>query len=1168
MKQLTLRKIYKELGLRYDLRAARKLLGLDKDVPRRDVNRLIRDLYHQQRSESDVKTYQYTLTGTSQQLLKGGEWGAKDPISMSFLSMTKYKESDLIGVMNEDETTPALFQAWTELGPGYMKLNIVTNVERTAIQKMSKKLSKIPLYGAYVNIPQFEQFKGFEDTGDMMCVPEAIFDHLKLGANTKKLTLETIIDDLEEAYYDDDDDPYDPDVPADECPDEPRGKRGYTAEDIKRVLTKYKCNMRLIDINERVFMTNMGDVKADKNRRSFLGMVYNEHLYRCTDRKLVKSISEKAKTNTQNRAFSQEVYDKKQDKKKIEYEIIETDNLFDYYAKQFKVDNTIRDVRTKDGRIVKITYRNSNKVVCANPDKTYMEKLLGDKFENQNPITLFEGEFNKHFPKHELSSFSKATWDQLGAGVKHTGIVQGFNYPEQDEQYEYDINKCRTSMLLNNKLGDYERFVVYDEIQAYSGKITKGWYYVELESKRDLEFFMRGNAWYSGDYIKEGRKEGFKVSIIYELCCSNTLPHDYFKQWAKQMIKKYPDCYKGINMMIGHRGKTRNEFKDGYIETDWGLALSAFWDNNEEGVGFMYDKHVHKRLWKTLKGKLCTVQPLTKTIVNEHGNTQKIKMEPEQYIVEVTNYKTLYENDVPIFNKILENEMLKIYNLRERLGGRLIGIKTDAVIVEGKHNKIKLSDKIGGIKRRVVSLEGVKVKDIELDYSYKLNLDFKWDIVTETDKWLSFDKPLPTGSYLVTALAGYGKSTFVKQQPEYNMETTLLTGFTNVSVENISNPDHPAHTLNSYFGIDCFIGKCSEKRLKNLKSIDTIIVTEVFMVPSYIMAVLLKIKEAFPNIKFICEGDPEQNRPVKEEKVNWLNTRLLHQLCDGNLVKLTINKRNEETVNYHKILDGKPLPASKYEDRDPQKFNITKTNKMRLTLNHEVMDKSGYFIKRSKANKYSQDIWLTLDTPIMCVKNDKDLGLKNGKMYKLKSISKDAIVLDTLVRFTDAVFASYFVVAFAVTNHKIQGLTIREQYNIYEWKAMTRREKYTAYSRTSDGDNVKIITDYAINHELVNELERYFANNYVIYQWSSTACNDTYIGHTNHSKKRKDEHIKDSATKSNDLYVRMRETGVETWSMDILEEFYAENREEAEAREQEYITMMQPNLNMCAAKKI
>ena len=51
----------------------------------------------------------------------------------------------------------------------------------------------------------------------------------------------------------------------------------------------------------------------------------------------------------------------------------------------------------------------------------------------------------------------------------------------------------------------------------------------------------------------------------------------------------------------------------------------------------------------------------------------------------------------------------------------------------------------------------------------------------------------------------------------------------------------------------------------------------------------------------------------------------------------------------------------------------------------------------------------------------------------------------------------HFVVAYAMTNHKVQGITIRQPYNIYEWNKMDTRARYTAYSRTADAEFVRII---------------------------------------------------------------------------------------------------------------
>ena len=42
-----LKTIYKELGIKYDLREARKFLKVDKKLPRLEVNRLLKEKYNE-----------------------------------------------------------------------------------------------------------------------------------------------------------------------------------------------------------------------------------------------------------------------------------------------------------------------------------------------------------------------------------------------------------------------------------------------------------------------------------------------------------------------------------------------------------------------------------------------------------------------------------------------------------------------------------------------------------------------------------------------------------------------------------------------------------------------------------------------------------------------------------------------------------------------------------------------------------------------------------------------------------------------------------------------------------------------------------------------------------------------------------------------------------------
>ena len=1217
-KKLTLKQIYKAFNLRYDVREARRFLDLTKSTPKTEVNKVLRNYYHSIEEETHQPIYTYTLTGTSQM----GK-GKLENISLSFQSKEKYDiKKGTLDIDNEN-----ILREWAKLGTGYMKFKqqIVTNVTRRKLPKSRKQLKDMPLYNCSVNVPQ-KEFNGFKDSGNMMCVPETILHHLKINGRNKKLKLDDVIKLLEVPYNDIEENINDTEeemeetnlykVICDRCgkyigkcffekkvtclecqnnkyemegkkidapkkemknhkgnvskdnewyvydeqegevenPDEEYGKRGYTPDDIVRVLQHYKCQVRLIDINENMFLTStLSREEIVKGKLlSFCGMVYDNHLYYCNEQSFVKSLSEKTKKKDASKSFQSNVYEKdhKYKDKKI-YEIVETVDLLDYYKQNFKNDNTIRVVKTENGRITSILY-DDDVIVCANPDKSVMEEIMGNDFKNENLNILAEKEFKGWFPSHKTSAFTKSVFDELH---KHGNIVECFNEPKEEFQHEYDINKCRTDCWLNNKLGPYEVFGPSAQIEDYQGVLKNGLYYVELLSNKDREFFMRGNTWYSKQFIQLGLQEGYQVNIKYQLLATSYLGATYFKPFVSYIIEKYPNHFKHIiNNCIGYRGKTQSKKSKGYIETDFDLAVAAFWDNNDDKIGFIDEKNIDRKKWNLLKGKMCNIHNVE---IDEHTT---------HYLVEFKEFKTLYENDLPIFNKVLENEFLRVYNLKKSLGGRLIKIKTDAVVVEGKHNKIKLSKSIGGIKYEKITGIQVKINDRPIALpTYTIDTSMNWNVMYEKE---GEEIQLYSGSYLVTGLAGFGKSFIVKQQAEYNEGTTLRLAFTNVAKENICDETHPANTLNSYFGINCLTGKCSEKKLNNLKHIKAIIITEVFMIPSYIMGYLSKIKHHFPEIKFICEGDPKQTRPVGEENINWLNTKLLHTLCDGNMVQLTINKRNNETPNYERIFEGKELDSSKYSNRAFQEINICRTNAMRVTINHAMMNKTDYFIPKNRKNDKSQDMWINKNTPMMCVKNDKKLGLVNGKMYKFTKFERDNYDIDGVHLNNDNLISEYFVVAHAVTNHKIQGLTIKCNYNIYEWDKMDIREKYTAYSRTSDGNNVKINLDKEVDYKLWEELQEFFKINYCVYKWHCSKCNDVYVGHTNNFDKRKKEHIKASVNDENKLYKKMRETGLEFWTMEILEEFYAPNRVEAEKVEQKWIMELQANLNMCNAYKM
>ena len=98
------------------------------------------------------------------------------------------------------------------------------------------------------------------------------------------------------------------------------------------------------------------------------------------------------------------------------------------------------------------------------------------------------------------------------------------------------------------------------------------------------------------------------------------------------------------------------------------------------------------------------------------------------------------------------------------------------------------------------------------------------------------------------------------------------------------------------------------------------------------------------------------------------------------------------------------------------------------------------------SNDYSQDTIAFKGLPVMCIVNDKKEGLINSHLTKIQSLNEYSVCIDD-VQYSDVEFAKHFVPAFAYTNHKVQGDTIRQPFHIHEWSRMSKRERYTAFSR-------------------------------------------------------------------------------------------------------------------------
>jgi hypothetical protein len=412
-----LRDTYNFFNLRFNVNEARKFLNVDKSVPKREVNEMLKDAY----KEMNPTGYVYTIIGKSYTLipikkdkkiidykkskpetitLQFYKEGKKvnyrlrervtvliniDEENKSTANMANNKIVSYIDITDSDYYLKAPENAKTDFlmkGSGserFIDIDSLTVSSQT--RKFNQNIKSSLMFKAFAYLP-YREFNGFKDLGNGMCVPETILHHIQLNNQKKKETLDTVIDVLENIELDDVVEELEHNEP-DKCDviqqfrykedeidefEDPetyvRGKSGYTPSQLIKTLEYFGVRGKLLDINQKEFLktNNFDNGKYNKNTKSFIGICYANHLYYCDDINFITSFNNKRGNSN---LFDNDVYEKTNKKKQeIPIEYHNTEDLTEYYKTNFVEDNTFRLVKVYNGKIVEIRY--DDKVVKAN----------------------------------------------------------------------------------------------------------------------------------------------------------------------------------------------------------------------------------------------------------------------------------------------------------------------------------------------------------------------------------------------------------------------------------------------------------------------------------------------------------------------------------------------------------------------------------------------------------------------------------------------------------------------------------------------------------------------------------------------------------------------------------------------------------------------------------
>jgi len=693
---------------------------------------------------------------------------------------------------------------------------------------------------------------------------------------------------------------------------------GVNSEMIMHLCELKNIPMYAYDADEKLFMKRTG------NHSNYKPIAYyniNGHMYLITNSEMIKSMSEREKTNKTilnssllSDAIEESKYKHEQKQDDDNFKSCETfddaikhqnkhifinsldmtQNVIEYIIKNKSVPIIGSNSKHK---ITGIHIKEKNLSIYCDLNQVdglrweHIKNICDEvniPFKNQSIGTLIkqleEQFFKESTPENESIADSQEivkynlTSSTFNSNVekiiinnrlsKHWAFVDKVDDVSKyssDSIHKIDHIKCRRNLVMYNQY-DFPIFSVMDEPTIYNNESIKpGYYYIEC----DNYFPLRGNGWYAHPLIIYSLEQNIisKNQIKYQLLSSFTLPKNYYQKFAQYLI----DIVSKIDLKVAK------------------LIINAM-----VGCWGITQKTVSKV--KLTLDKYYASMKMTK---NDSSFVDSIKIN-DQTIFKICEdiEMTCDDSYLPLYNHIIACESIELHKLEQIIklnNGIPLERNTDAILYYG--NKFDITNYYYDEKQLVKKYHyeenpsELKVnsvcKFIRME-KYKYN-DKLWHNFEEIDNFenLSENIILNNKSILINGQAGCGKTYLLKQiidKLEKLNKKIIKLAPTNKATRMIDG-----QTIHKFY-ISLALSKVGENKIiQNLKNIDYIIVDEISMVHEIFYRMFVLIKKYCPNIKFIICGDYKQLKPVNDRyNGNYKDSLPLFDLCDGQ--RLTLNK--------------------------------------------------------------------------------------------------------------------------------------------------------------------------------------------------------------------------------------------------------------------------------------
>ena len=945
-----------------------------------------------------------------------------------------------------------------------------------------------------------------DDKMDGLCIPRLIQKEI-----FPKKSLDKIIDDMEDAFlnakhmviFADEDcvNPlkYEPKIDI--------RKNGITLRELEPYCRKYRIKVKVYDVDETLLYEYKPE-KADHHKTTLMFILHDGHPYSIIDKVRRLQLSSKKQNVLTRLEILQKEEEEDNDNVFIHRRYIrdapyDFDNIVgDFYTDDFQ---DLRDLfiwlYLKQGKIPK--YKNDGEnitKILINPNCNLFYNreydIYKDKedFNNHSSSSIAYDYFkdldinNKMNINNLKSTFNKKTLEFCN--LTHSfATTKQFKKPEDiNNCVQYDINKQYSSILENAEMG---WLVVSnkEDVKKYNGEqiFDNTLYYVEPSNFNPLIYTY---GVYYGKLVRVALEDKLitKSEIKYSLKC-NFETTKTFNKFVGKAYEDYQDKAKHIvNHYVGTLGR-RNK-KIGKLV--FGENLQTMYNNYflKEEIEFAY-KYGEYEIMNKETGKLETRKLFLTSSVREIDNNNSLFM---------------------IRNQVIQYGNLQSYELSKKIGGTLIKIATDSVLMENPKNTLELSDKRGGLKLEKPKQLGKIDNEINKDKEY-IHEKIELEIINIDDEY-DFEElytKTKNKSFFLTGQAGTGKSVVSNKYIEKlesegkNIRKCAPTHIAGKSINGI--------TCHKSFGYDI----CKKTHRSDYSSVDYIIIDEISMCDAIFYNEMNYIKRNNPSVIFICFGDFNQLPPINHQGKPYLYYTMFKHIFE-NIITFKINKRCgkegekmfkliEEILDENRIESNKHFIERNFKKAEYQeKLNLCYTNARRKEINQHCMDifkpDDAVFIEykpeqeeeeyeydmendtlslisneEEKKVDYSQSIYLYQGLPLRSrrtyPKNKKnpenDINIVNGDQFLVVDYNDKEVLLfkdnsrfpnynpdeveEFSIKLTDN-FLKYFNPNYAMTIHSSQCQSFNEPYTLHEIEKYDKHLLNVAVSRTRKLDYI------------------------------------------------------------------------------------------------------------------